>query len=101
MNSFKNDRRRQNTQKSSHPHPQQQPDQMPYTTPQPHALDPNVQQILPLESTLLPIAQNTREENIQNDGFDLLELMNEVDDDQLLMATQQIEKEHTKVQILS
>ena len=44
--------------------PQQQWVQTPHTTPQPHALDPNVQQILQLEGALVAIAHNNIEENI-------------------------------------
>ena len=68
---------------------------------EPHALDPNVPKILPPESALIPYQKpdTPNQENVINDGFDLMNILAEFDapdDDQLMMAMTQIEKENTK-----
>ena len=69
--------------------------------PGPYALDPNVPKILPLESALIPYQKpdTPNQENVINDGFDLMNILAEFDApyyDQLMIAMTQTEKENTK-----
>ena len=67
--------------------------------PQPHALDPNVPQLLPLEGVLQPYTPPVKDQQENNTlDFDLMAIVVEfegVDDDQLMLAATQIESANT------
>ena len=58
-------------------------------------MDPQNKNILPLESALIPYEPPKSENHAENNelNFDILELLNDVDDDQdLVLAATQVEK---------
>ena len=69
---------------------------------QPHALDPNIPQLVPLDSALVPYEPSNKENTAAKEfhpSFDLMSSLAELDapnDDQLVLAASQIENQSTK-----
>ena len=69
----------------------------PAPTIEPHALDPMNKNILPLESALAPYTPPQVKDTNQEVDFDIIELLNDVEEDEYLMqAATQIERQNTQ-----